>query len=114
MVIRVALIKAGVVVNVIVADLATYVPDSGITAVDAQGAGIGWTWDGTVFTPSVTVPAVPAQISDRQFLQALVNGGTITQSEALAMLTAGTFPTAVNTAIATLPAPQQTDGNECK
>lgn len=39
--------------------------------------------------------AVPAEISRRQFFQVLANKGTITREEALAAVTAGVLPSAI-------------------
>lgn len=49
---RRAIIENGIVTNIIEADPDFELP--GKTLVEAGDAGIGWTWDGSSFTPSRT------------------------------------------------------------
>ena len=46
---RIAIIRDGVVLNVIIAD-EDFVPDEGYVAVETDIAGPGWSYDGTDFT----------------------------------------------------------------
>jgi hypothetical protein len=47
--VRIAIIRDGVVLNVIIAD-EDFVPDDGYSAVETDIAGPGWLYDGTNFT----------------------------------------------------------------
>lgn len=69
---------------------------------------LAWLAAGNTPTPC-TAPATrfPQQVTRRQFFQAAAQDGLITQAEALALLSAGTMPASLATAIATLPAAEQ-------
>ena len=54
---RVALIKNGIVSNIIIADLASYQPETGVIAVDGSCADFGWLWNGMTFTAPSPNPA---------------------------------------------------------
>ncbi len=63
----------------------------------------GWRWDGNAFAaPANPEPVVPAQISRRQMLLALVAGEVITPTEALAAATTGAVPAAIDAVFAGL------------
>lgn len=69
---RLALIKDGIVRNVIVADGAPEWQAIGYSVVASDVAGPGDSWDGSIFTPAPPPPpTVPASVSPRQFVQAL-------------------------------------------
>lgn len=64
----------------------------------------GWIWDGNAFAaPAAPAVAVPASISRRQLLLALVAGEVITPTEALAAATTGAVPAAIDAVFAGLP-----------
>lgn len=99
---RVAVIKDGAVVNVILAKDGFEV--EGYTLIASDTAQIGQSWDGENFSDPPAPPApVPQSISDRQFFQALALSGQITEAEALAAVKDGTMPEAIETFIAALP-----------
>lgn len=49
---RIAIIRDGVVLNVIIAD-ENFVADDGYDAIETDIAGPNWTFDGSVFSPPV-------------------------------------------------------------
>lgn len=103
---RRAIIENGIVTNVIEAGPDFEIPGKQI--VDAGDAGIGWSYSGGVFTAPEPTPApVPASVTRRQILTGLAVVGWITEQEALAALTVGATPAAVDAVIAALPADQQ-------
>lgn len=57
--------------------------------------------------PPAREPAVPEEISDRQFAQQLAVVGTITETEALAWASRGDLPSALEVAIGALPEDEQ-------
>ncbi|MBR0653308.1 hypothetical protein GXW78_26885 [Roseomonas terrae] len=67
----------------------------------------GWTWDGEAFAPppppEPVAPVVPATISRRQMLLALVAGEVITAAEAWEAATVGAVPAAIDAVFAALP-----------
>jgi hypothetical protein len=63
---RGAIIAEGVVVNVVELNALSDYPG----AVDAAGAGPGWLYNGTVFTPPV--PSVPSQVTRWQAMQQML------------------------------------------
>jgi len=74
---NIAVIKDGVVENVIVADAA-----KGLSQVEiphGQGIGIGWGWNGVSFTPTATPPTKVPEIPVSQVVDAF------TQAEQLAI-----------------------------
>jgi hypothetical protein len=58
---RAAIIADGVVTNVIEVEALADWPG----AIDAEGAGIGWTWDGTTLAPPPPPPPPPLVQSDQ-------------------------------------------------
>ena len=76
---RYAIIEAGKVVNVIIAD-AEVAASRGL--VPADGAAIGDTWDGQQFTRPGPVPVVPASVTMRQARLALLGAGMLPSVEA--------------------------------
>lgn len=89
---RFAVIEQGVVVNVIEADG----PFAGMTMVQTEEAGIGWTWTGTeLVAPPPPPPPVPETVTRRQLRLWLVR-----HSVPLS---------AVDAALAALPEPQRTE-----
>lgn len=103
---RVAILKSGVVTNVILAGSVNAAPlEAGETAVAAApGVGPGWSYDGAAFAPPPPAPEpVPDKISDRQFAQGLAGAGLITQAEALEWVGPGVLPAAIAAFIAGLP-----------
>lgn len=89
---RWAVIESAMVVNVIEADE----PLDGLTMVQTDEAGIGWTWDGTAFSPPPPPPpTVPDSITARQLRLWLVR-----HNVALS---------AVEAALAALPEPSRTE-----
>lgn len=94
-----ARIMDGMVVDRIVGTAPGYVPcDAAVQ--------IGWAYDGE-FSPPISAEPVPAIISDRQFAQGLAVKGLITEAEALAWVSAGALPTAIDAFVASLPAGEQ-------
>lgn len=82
----------------------------GLLYLQQDGAGIGWTWNGSELTeplPPPVVAPVPQAVSDRQFFQALALQGMISNAEALAAVKTGEIPLAMANFIATMPADQQ-------
>lgn len=79
---RYALIKDGVVVNLIVAD-AGYTPPEGYDAVPTERTNVGDAWDGEQFIPAPTTPTVqpPPRMTEEE-KEALI----IAQSEMIALL----------------------------
>jgi len=66
-----AIIEAGVVVNIIIAD-ASFAESVG--AVRTETAGIGWSYANGVFTaPAAPAPSVPQTVSRAQFILALLD-----------------------------------------
>jgi len=61
------------------------------------------------FIASQAPPTVPQSVSDRQFFQAAAQLGIISQADALAMMSTGVIPSALLTAIGTLPPAAQFD-----
>jgi hypothetical protein len=71
-------------------------------------AYLAWLAAGNTPTPAPTVaPTVPTQISRRQFFQAAAQNGLISNAEALALVSSGTLPSSLATAISALPAANQ-------
>ena len=95
----------------------TYTLTSGSEVIrDADGAFIpddplnldysafqAWLAAGNTPNPAPAALAVPQAVSDRQFFQAAAQLGIISQSDALAMMSAGVIPANLLTAIQTLP-----------
>lgn len=103
---RRAVIENGTVTNIIEADPDFELP--GKTLVDAGNAGIGWSWDGSTFTPPPPLPpTIPDFVDRRQILTGLALVGWITEAEAEAALTTGARPVAVDTVINSLPEEHQ-------
>lgn len=120
---RYALIKNGIVENVIEADTITtaeaieaalaagelpvgYVVPDGFLTVEATGdVGPGHTYDGEAFAPPPPEPVVLPPISDRQFFQALALPpfSIITTAEALAAVKTGELPAALAAIVAAIP-----------
>lgn len=67
---RIAIIRDGLVVNVIEADGA-FDPGDGTLAAPAEEAGPGWTYDGAKFTPPPDVVRAPDAVSMFQAREAL-------------------------------------------
>ncbi|HWW46540.1 MAG TPA: hypothetical protein VNZ94_01720 [Xanthobacteraceae bacterium] len=104
--VNMAVIKDGVVVNVIVAEPGFTLP--GHTLVEAGSASIGWTWDGEEFSPPPTEPLpVPQEVSRRQLLTGLALVGWITEQEAMDALATGARPASVDLLISQLPEAEQ-------
>lgn len=96
-----AVIQNGVVVNIVEA-----APDFAAAQgwVKLTGAGIGWTYDGSTFSPPPPPqPEVPAEVARRQILTALGILGWITEAEAEAALATGARPAVVDAVIAQMP-----------
>lgn len=88
---RYAIIEAGQVVNVTLAEPDFAAEQGWIAAPD--NVGPGWVWDGQDYTPPpAPMPTVPATITMRQARLALLSAGLLPQ---------------VNAAIASLPSPQR-------
>lgn len=120
---RYALIKNGIVENVIEADTITtaeaieaalaagelpvgYVVPDGFLAVEATGdVGPGHTYDGEAFAPPPPEPVVLADISDRQFFHALSKPPyeIITKAEALAAVKVGELPASLQAIVDAIP-----------
>jgi hypothetical protein len=104
---RYAIIDAGVVSNVVLADA-----PMGGNWVETEEAGPGWSYDGSAFIappsppPPEPQPAPIPNLSFAQLMIGLVSEGWITTAEGEAWLT-GTLPAPVLTLIGTLPAGQQ-------
>ena len=63
--------------------------------------GENFVWDGEKWAPSgPPAPVAPETISDRQFFQALANRQLITKAEALAAVSVGTLPAAMDALLA--------------
>ncbi len=76
-----AIIKNGIVENVILAD-AEFAASIG--AIEAQNASIGWSWDGAQFTaPSPPAPVVPQFVTMRQAVLALLDADMLDDIEAI-------------------------------
>lgn len=66
--------------------------------------GENFAWNGEEWAPSGPPPVViPETISDRQFFQALANRQLITKAEALAAVSVGTLPAAMDALLAGMP-----------
>ena len=78
------IIENGVVVNTIIATLAeaqAAYPDA--TCIEATTGGIGWLWDGEVFTPPPPPPpVVPSAVTMRQTRLALLGAGLLDDVDA--------------------------------
>lgn len=79
---KIALIDAGTVAGIIVADLAFAQsrPEYGqcVDITDLQEVGIGWLYDGQTFTPPAAAPApVPTSVTMRQARLALLNNSLL-------------------------------------
>lgn len=91
---RYAIIEAGQVANVALAD-ADFAAAQGWIAIDALDPqpSIGWTYDGTTFhAPPPPAPAIPESVSRHQARLALLGAGLLAQ---------------VDTVIDSLPSPQK-------
>ncbi len=78
---RIALIRDGVVINVIEAD-ADFVPDDGLRAILCETAGPGWSYADDAFSAPPESPCVPDSVSMFQAREALRrtsngSGGTL-------------------------------------
>lgn len=95
---RYAVINNGVVINVIEAAGDFTLPP--YTLVESSDAGVGDSWNGSVFTRAK--PAVPDAISRRQFYTALALNDIITKDAALYAL-GGVIPDALAAIIDNIP-----------
>ncbi len=102
--------NTNLVINVIELDEdADYTPPTGQSLQFSDEAQIGWSWNGSVFTPPIEPPApvvVPYDITTRQFLIAAALGGIITQQEAIDAATTGAVPAAIQVVFDQLPEEQ--------
>lgn len=109
---RYALIKDGVVDNVIMwdKDLYSWDPPPGYIdiATDNLDVMVGWKWTeagGFVAPDPVPTPLPP--ISDRQFFQQASIAGFITKAEALAAVQTGAIPAALQAIVNSIPDEEQ-------
>lgn len=100
-----ALVKDGVVENVIVLDDPEgFAAPEGYLLIPSNGVSVGWRWDGEAFSPRPPPRPVLPDISDRQFFQALatepyasITG--VTMAEAKAAVKIGQLPASIQAVI---------------
>lgn len=99
---RMAVIDGSAVINIIEATEDFELP--GQVLAPAGDAQIGWTYDGTTFSPPpAPKPTIPTEVTRRQILTALGGLGWITEAEAEAALATGARPAVVDIVIAAMP-----------
>lgn len=80
---RIALVRNGVVENVIEAD-PDFAPEDGAEAIPANTAGPDWTYDGKTFSPPATIDTVPDEIDMWRLKAVLAARGLTDAADALA------------------------------
>lgn len=90
----------------------TYLRDDAVLGcrITPQWAGSPGVPLAAVEEPEPSAESVPAVISDRQFAQQVAAEGLITEAEALAWVSAGAIPAALNAIVEALPAEQRFTG----